>query len=123
MQERLKAALDERFDDIEECKDIQEHGCASCAPSGFIYYYENRKFFNEHEEAIEEYLQFMLGDDWMKQCVADKTVSDTVTFKNYCVWLIIEFYCLGRVDKEIQAAEEASNCYWKDGKLISNLST
>ena len=101
MQERLKAALDERFDDIEECKDIQEHGCASCAPSGFIYYYENRKFFNEHEEAIEEYLQFMLGDDWMKQCVADKTVSDTVTFKNYCVWLIIEFYCLGRVDQLI----------------------
>ena len=46
MLERLKTALDERFDDIEECKDIQEHGCASCAPSGFIYYYENRKFFN-----------------------------------------------------------------------------
>ena len=51
---RLTKALDERFADIEECKDIQEHGCASCAPSGFIYYYENRKFFNEYEEELED---------------------------------------------------------------------
>ena len=110
MQERLKAALDERFDDIEECKDIQEHGCASCAPYGFIYYHETRKFFNYE----------IFGDDWMKQFVADKTVTDTMTFKNYCVWVMIELYCLGRVDQEIQAAEEASNAYWVDGKLISN---
>ena len=98
MQERLKAALDERFDDIEECKDIQEHGCASCAPYGFIYYYETRKFFNEYEEEIEDYFYNMFGDDWMKEFVADKRVSDTATFKNYCVWMIIELYCLGRVD-------------------------
>ena len=104
MQEsRLTVALDKRFDDIEEIKDIQKHGCASCAPSGFIYYYETRKFFNEYEEEIEQHLDYMLGDDWMKQCVADKTVSDTMTFKNYCVWLIIEFYCLGRVDELVNA--------------------
>ena len=120
MQERLKAALDERFDDIEECKDIQGHGCASCAPSGFIYYHETRKFFNEYEEEIEQHLEYMLGDDWMRQCVTDKTVTDTMTFKNYCVWLIIEFYCLGRVDQEIQAVEEASNAEWVDGEIISN---
>ena len=120
MQERLKAALDERFDDIEECKDIQEHGCASCAPYGFIYYHETRKFFDEYEEEIEQELEYMFGDDWMRQCVADKTVTDTMTFKNYCVWLIIELYCLGRVNQEIEAAEEASNAEWVDGKLISN---
>ena len=97
MQERLKAALDERFDDIEECKDIQEHGCASCAPSGFIYYYETRKFFNEYEEELEDYFYEIFGADWMQQFVADKTVSDTRTFKNYCVWLMIELYCLDRV--------------------------
>lgn len=102
MQEsRLTVALDERFTDIEEVKDIQEHGCASCAPSGFIYYYENRKFFNEYEEELEEYFQGIFGDDWMQQFVADKTVSDTVTFKNYCVWMMIELYCLGRVDQLI----------------------
>ena len=99
MQERLKAALDERFDDIEECKDIQEHGCASCACLDFIYYYETRKFFNEYEEELEDYFYNMFGNDWMKQFVADKSVSDTATFKNYCVWMIIELYCLGRVDQ------------------------
>ena len=107
MQERLKAALDERFDDIEECADIQRHGCASCAPSGFIYYYETRKFFNEYEEELEDYFYEIFGDDWMKQFVNDKTVTDTATFKNYCVWLMIELYCLGRMDEQI-AYEEAS---------------
>ena len=103
MQERLKAALDERFDDIEECKDIQEHGCASCAPSGFIYYYETRKFFNEHEEELEQYFQGIFGDDWMEQFVASKTVTDTMTFKNYCVWMMVELYCLGRVAELVNA--------------------
>ena len=120
MQERLKAALDEHFDDIELCKDIQEHGCASCAPSGFIYYYETRKFFNEYEEELEEYFYEIFGDDWMEQFVSSKNVTDTATFKNYCVWLMIELYCLDRVNQDIQGAEEASNAEWVNGKIISN---
>ena len=120
MQERLKAALDEHFDDIELCKDIQEHGCASCAPAGFIYYYETRKFFNEYEEELEDYFYEIFGDDWMEQFVSSKNVTDTATFKNYCVWLMIELYCLDRVNQDIQGAEEASNAEWVNGKIISN---
>ena len=87
MQERLKAALDERFDDIEECKDIQEHGCASCAPYGFIYYHETRKFFDEYEEEIEQELEYMFGDDWMQSNWLAPP-PDLYNRNNNCSWLI-----------------------------------
>ena len=119
MQEsRLTVALDERFDDIEEVRDVANHGCGG-GVGGFIYYYETRKFFNEYEEEIEEELSEVLGDDWMAQCVASNSVNDTATFKNHCVWVIVELYCQDKRDED----EDTSDCYWKDGKLISNLST
>ena len=50
MQEsRLTVALDKRFDDIEEIKDVANHGCGG-GVSDFIYTYETRNFFNEYEE-------------------------------------------------------------------------
>ena len=116
MQERLKAALDERFDDIEECKDIQEHGCASCAPYGFIYYHETRKFFDEYEEEIEQELEDIFGTRWMSDMVASQSVHNTVTYKNYCVWVIVELYCQNRRDEN----EDTSGYHWKDGKLIAS---
>ena len=101
MQEsRLTVALGERFDDIEEIKDVANYGCGG-GVSGFIYYYETRKFFNEYEEEIEQELEDIFGDRWMADMVASQSVHDTVTFKNYCVWLIIELYCLGRVNQLI----------------------
>jgi len=119
MQEsRLTAALDERFDDIEEVKDVADHGCGY-GVSGFIYYHETRKFFNEYEEEIEQELEEIFGDRWMSDMVASQSVHDTMTFKNHCVWVIVELYCQNKRDED----EDTSDCYWKDGKLISNLST
>ena len=93
MQEsRLTVALDKRFDDIEEIRDVANYGCAG-GVGGFIYTYETRNFFNEYEEEIEEELYEMLGYDWMKELVGRKDVSDTMTFKNLCVWIVVETYC------------------------------
>ena len=108
MQEsRLTVALDERFEDITEVKDVANHGCGG-GVNGFIYYYETRKFFNEYEEEIEEVLCDMLGDDWMAQCVASQSVCDTVTFKNHCVWVIVESYCQDKRDA-YELAQEIIN--------------
>ena len=108
MQEsRLTVALDERFDDIEEIKDVANYGCGG-GVSGFIYYYETRKFFNEYEEEIEEELSEVLGDDWMAQCVASNSVNDTATFKNHCVWVIVELYCQDKRDA-YELAQEIIN--------------
>ena len=45
-------ALDERFDTIDELKDIARHGCEG-GVSGFIYDHELREFFFTYEDEIE----------------------------------------------------------------------
>ena len=111
MQEsRLTVALDERFDDIEETKDVANYGCGG-GVSGFIYYYETRKFFNEYEEEIEQELQEIFGDRWMSDMVASQSVWDTASFKNLCVWIVVETYCQCKLEEH------------QVSSLISNLST
>ena len=94
MQEsRLKTALDTRFgDDLDEMIMVSEHGCSG-GVAGFIYYYETRKFFNEYEEEIEQELRDIYGDYWFLEIAKLKAVDDTVTFKNMCVWIVVESYC------------------------------
>ena len=94
MQEsRLKAALDTHFsDDLDEMMMVAEHGCSG-GVSGFIYYYETRKFFNEYEEEIEQELRDLYGDYWFLEIAKLKAVDDTMTFKNLCVWIVVETYC------------------------------
>ena len=115
MLERLKTALDERFDDIEEVRDVANYGCGG-GVSGFIYYYETRKFFDEYEEEIEHELENIFGDRWMSDMVASQSVYDTVTFKNHCVWFIVELYCQNRRDQD----EDTSGYHWEDGELIAS---
>ena len=89
---RLTKALDERFDDMDEVKDVADHGCEG-GVSGFIYYHETRKFFNEYEEEIEQELREIYGDYWFLEIAKLKAVDDTMTFKNMCVWMVVEMYC------------------------------
>ena len=90
---RLKAALDTHFgDDLDEMMMVAEHGCAG-GVSGFIYYYETRKFFNEYEEEIEQELRDIYGDYWFLEIAKLKAVDNTMTFKNMCVWIVVEMYC------------------------------
>ena len=81
MSSRLFDALDHRFTDMDEVKDIAEQGCANCAPSGFIYYYENRKFFLEHEDEIEDYLDTKCNDIITKSNLESFNIPLTKEFK------------------------------------------
>jgi len=62
MSSRLFDALDERFNDFDECKDVQIHGMTG-GFSGFIYTSEINEFFDEHKNEIEDYLYMILGDN------------------------------------------------------------
>ena len=106
MQNRLTLALDERFDDLDEVKDVARYGCSG-GVSGFIYYYETRRFFDEYEEEIELELYNIYGDDWFKEIASLPSIVDTNQFKNYCVWLIVEDYCFRRSEAEEAALEVA----------------
>ena len=98
------------FDDIEEIREVAHYGCGG-GVAGFIYYYETREFFNEYEEEIEQELSDQLGDDWMKKLVGRKDVHNTMTFKNLCVWIVVETYCQCKSEE------------WNVSKIISKLST
>ena len=88
-------ALAERFDDMDEIKDVAEYGCAA-GVSDFIYSTELDDFFNKYEEEIESelYTYGIKYDDLL----------DTSDFwslqelKEKAVWCIVEMYCHQRVD-------------------------
>jgi len=69
----LTDVLAERFTDMDEVRDIANHGCAM-GVSGFIYYHETTKFFHDYEDDIEDVCYDTLGDDFMS-IVAKNTTS------------------------------------------------
>ena len=106
MQNRLTLALDTRFDDLDEVKDVARYGCGG-GVSGFIYYYETKNFFDEYEEEIEQQLYEIYGDDYLKEITSLPSVHDLCNFKNHCVWVIVEDYCFRRSEAEEAALEVA----------------
>ena len=87
----LKEALDVRFDCIEECRDVMNHGCSG-GVTGFIYYSETSEFFDEYEGEIEEIL-YDLG--YIHNFKQDEAVS-IQQLKNDAVWTVLEYYCTCR---------------------------
>ena len=88
-------ALAERFDDLDECKDVAEYGC-SAGVSDFIYSSELAEFYDKYEDEIETEL------DSLGLTYAD--LVDTTDFwtlqecKEKAVWCVVEMYCHQRVD-------------------------
>ena len=94
---RLTNALDERFDDIAEVKDVANFGCIN-GVSGFIYYNETLDFFNKHQEDIEDTLQGLIGDNYIEVLSkhhkdAQTNVTTMSQLINKMVWVIVEDYC------------------------------
>ena len=81
-------ALTARFDDADEIKDVATYGCAG-GVSGFIYYSETEKFFDEYEDEIYDYLND--AGYSMKNFV--DTGSTISTLKNEMVWCTVELWC------------------------------
>lgn len=85
---RLHDALASRFTDLDEIKDVANHGCAG-GVSGFIYYSETSKFFDLFEDEIYDYL------DDCEYSMADfvERGSTITTLKNQMVWCVVELWC------------------------------
>ena len=89
---RLTDALDERFDDLDEVKDVANYGCAA-GVGGFIYYNETLDFFSKHQEDIEDTLQVLIGDNYIEVLSRGKGVITMRELINKMVWVIVEDYC------------------------------
>ena len=84
----LNSALAARFTDACEIKDVANYGCAG-GVSGFIYYHETEKFFDEYEDEIYDYL----NDCDMSMMDFVHRGSTISTLKNDLVWCVVELWC------------------------------
>ena len=88
-------ALAERFDDMDEIKDVAEYGCAA-GVSDFIYSTELAEFFDKYEDEIETELD---GLGLKYEDLVDTDLFYTMQdMKEKAVWCIVEMYCHNRVD-------------------------
>ena len=88
-------ALAERFDDIDEIKDVAEYGC-SAGVNGFIYSTELAEFFDKYEDEIEcELDSYGLKYDDLLDTSEFYTMQE---LKEKAVWSIVELYCQQRVE-------------------------
>ena len=101
---RLTDALDERFDDLDEMKDVVNHGM-DAGFGGFIYYSETREFFFKYEDEILEVIE----DDEGFTLFIENSDSDSFNqLINAMVWYVVHNYCWTKVleaeEKELAAA-------------------
>ena len=89
---KLYTILNHEFD-IDELKDIVNHGM-SAGVSGFIYYHENVKHFNDNDDEIQDYLSDWVhdniggGESSFKYFAPD--AEDITQLKNKLVWAYVE---------------------------------
>lgn len=85
---RLHDALSARFTDLDEIKDVANHGCQG-GVSGFIYYSENEQFFDQYEDEIYDYL----NDCELSMMDFVQRGSTIRSLKNDMVWCVVELWC------------------------------
>ena len=88
----LRDALEARFTDESEVRDVASYGCIS-GVSGFIYYRETIAFFNQHQSDIEKWL---LSDHDLTLQEICRDAEDVDQLKNAMTWLAVDLYCQER---------------------------
>ena len=110
MTNRLFDALEERFDDIDEVKDIERHGMSG-GVSGFIYTGELREFFFKYEDEIE--VLMYEHDINYSDLYTDPTacIDDYMT---HAVWYAVEHWAQDKVytlENELSEEYALANAY------------
>ena len=89
---QMHTILDHEFD-TDELVDIVDHGM-SAGVSGFIYYHENVKHFDDNDDEIQDYLSDWvhdnIGGDESSFSYFAKDVEDITQLKNKLVWAYVE---------------------------------
>ena len=100
----LLQTLENRFDDMDEVRDISNHGITG-GFSGFIYNYEINNFYNVFEREIEDMLIDDLGYTYE---MLSEGITSFQDLRNKCVWIVAESYCHHKVDEMDEIIEEAN---------------
>lgn len=74
----------------EELKDIAQHGCASCAPGGMIYYTETTDLYNQHADELHDILGECMEEHGDIPRYIYTNLDNAVMFRNAMVWFCSE---------------------------------
>lgn len=84
-----------------ELADICNHGCASCAPDGMVYYTENVALFEQYRDALFEimadYQEAIDAPDSLPEYVCKNSATYEL-FCNSVVWFCAESVALYATD-------------------------
>lgn len=74
----------------EELKDIGQHGCASCAPGGMIYYTETTDLYNRFADDLHDIVGECMEDYGDIPRYIYTNLNNAVMFRNAMVWFCAE---------------------------------
>lgn len=78
--------------EVDELKEIAEHGCASYAPAGMIYYSETTALYDMFADDLHETLGSWVDDIGFIPTYITENIGDVSLFKNAIVWAIAEYH-------------------------------
>ena len=96
----LEDAIDElkqEYTDINDWRDIRDHGCRSGVCHSHVYYADTNKFFDTYEVGVVGYITDAIGDDGVVD-LFQSSGNDLTTYKNNMVWTFIEYVSQSVVD-------------------------
>ena len=91
--------------DLDTLKEIVEHGCVSGVATNHIYYPETVKFFDFYQEEILEYIEDLLGTEYLIETFKYNEAHLT-GYKNDVVWTYIELVA-GQIVDDAEVLEVA----------------
>ena len=86
------------YPNIEDLREIVEHGCQSGCANQHIYYSETLSFFDNYEDEIVEYIADTLGGEFNEELWTNNPCNIT-GYKNDTVWTFVELVASQLVDE------------------------
>ena len=106
--------------DIEDLREIRDHGCASGVAHQHIYYSDTIKFFDEYEDEIIEYIADTLGGEFNEELWCNNPCN-LVGYKNDTVWCYVELVADQLIiEYEDTTCEELSTSTYESVKELAS---
>ena len=103
--------------DLDTLREIVEHGCQSGVATNHIYYYQTRRFYDQHEEEIVEYVSDNFGTEYLVELFSNND-ANLDCYKNDVVWTFIECIASQIIDEfettMIEYEQEIGDTYGKE---------
>ena len=84
--------------EIEDLREIVEHGCVSGVAHQHIYYSQTLSFFDNYEDEIIEYIADTLGGEFNEE-LWNNNPCNWIGYKNDTVWTFVELVASQLVDE------------------------